>query len=105
MNAEAPTPTCPSQTTAPAISRFRRATDHPPRAQRPLAFDGGTEYEVAVLQNVLTPMREALRLRATVGEVSHALRDVWGACTSPTTPSDLECGPTGHCPSPLECLR
>jgi methylmalonyl-CoA mutase N-terminal domain/subunit len=23
-------------------------------------------------------MREALRLRATVGEVSHALRDVWG---------------------------
>ncbi|MBP8531731.1 methylmalonyl-CoA mutase family protein [Streptomyces sp. MK37H] len=29
--------------------------------------------------NVLPPMREALRLRATVGEVSHALRDVWGA--------------------------
>ncbi|MFB7596358.1 methylmalonyl-CoA mutase [Streptomyces sp. NPDC056160] len=28
--------------------------------------------------NVLHPMREALRLRATVGEVSHALRDVWG---------------------------
>jgi methylmalonyl-CoA mutase, N-terminal domain len=28
--------------------------------------------------NVLAPMREALRLRATVGEVSHALRDVWG---------------------------
>ncbi|EFE65069.1 MULTISPECIES: acyl-CoA mutase large subunit family protein [Streptomyces] len=28
--------------------------------------------------NVLPPMREALRLRATVGEVSHALRDVWG---------------------------
>ncbi|GAA3897882.1 acyl-CoA mutase large subunit family protein [Streptomyces lannensis] len=28
--------------------------------------------------NVLIPMREALRLRATVGEVSHALRDVWG---------------------------
>ncbi|MFB7091073.1 methylmalonyl-CoA mutase [Streptomyces sp. NPDC056296] len=28
--------------------------------------------------NVLRPMREALRLRATVGEVSHALRDVWG---------------------------
>ncbi|MBZ4017787.1 acyl-CoA mutase large subunit family protein [Streptomyces purpurogeneiscleroticus] len=28
--------------------------------------------------NVLYPMREALRLRATVGEVSHALRDVWG---------------------------
>ncbi|MFJ8027785.1 methylmalonyl-CoA mutase [Streptomyces sp. NPDC096311] len=28
--------------------------------------------------NVLVPMREALQLRATVGEVSHALRDVWG---------------------------
>ncbi len=28
--------------------------------------------------NVLYPMREALRARATVGEVSHALRDVWG---------------------------
>ncbi|MFD7379981.1 MULTISPECIES: acyl-CoA mutase large subunit family protein [Streptomyces] len=28
--------------------------------------------------NVLPPMREALRLNATAGEVSHALRDVWG---------------------------
>lgn len=28
--------------------------------------------------NVLYPMKEALRLRATGGEVSHALRDVWG---------------------------
>ncbi|GAB7042077.1 MULTISPECIES: acyl-CoA mutase large subunit family protein [Catenuloplanes] len=28
--------------------------------------------------NVLYPMREALRARATVGEVCHALRDVWG---------------------------
>jgi methylmalonyl-CoA mutase, N-terminal domain len=28
--------------------------------------------------NVLLPMREALRARATVGEVAHALRDVWG---------------------------
>ncbi|WP_144122186.1 acyl-CoA mutase large subunit family protein [Catellatospora sichuanensis] len=29
-------------------------------------------------ENVLYPMREALRLRATVGEVCHALRSVWG---------------------------
>ena len=29
-------------------------------------------------ENVLYPMREALAARATVGEVSHALRDVWG---------------------------
>ena len=28
--------------------------------------------------NVLPPMREALRLRATVGEVCHTLRSVWG---------------------------
>ena len=28
--------------------------------------------------NVLPPLREALRLRATGGEVAHALRDVWG---------------------------
>lgn len=29
--------------------------------------------------NVLHPMREALRARATVGEVCDALREVWGA--------------------------
>jgi methylmalonyl-CoA mutase N-terminal domain/subunit len=29
-------------------------------------------------ENVLYPMREALRARATVGEVCHALREVWG---------------------------
>jgi methylmalonyl-CoA mutase N-terminal domain/subunit len=28
--------------------------------------------------NVLPPMREALKLRATGGEVAHALRGVWG---------------------------
>jgi methylmalonyl-CoA mutase N-terminal domain/subunit len=28
--------------------------------------------------NLLYPMKEALRLRATGGEISHALRDVWG---------------------------
>ena len=28
--------------------------------------------------NLLYPMRDALRARATVGEVSDALRDVWG---------------------------
>jgi methylmalonyl-CoA mutase, N-terminal domain len=28
--------------------------------------------------NVLYPMRDALRARATVGEVCHALRKVWG---------------------------
>jgi methylmalonyl-CoA mutase N-terminal domain/subunit len=32
-------------------------------------------------QNVLLPMEEALRARATVGEVADALRDVWGEYT------------------------
>jgi methylmalonyl-CoA mutase N-terminal domain/subunit len=31
--------------------------------------------------NLLYPMKEALRARATVGEVSDALRDVWGQYT------------------------
>jgi methylmalonyl-CoA mutase N-terminal domain/subunit len=31
--------------------------------------------------NVLPPMREALELRATGGEIAHALRDVWGRYT------------------------
>ncbi|MGH3363462.1 MAG: acyl-CoA mutase large subunit family protein [Nocardioidaceae bacterium] len=33
--------------------------------------------------NVLFPMKEALRARATVGEVCNALRDVWGAYSPP----------------------
>ena len=33
--------------------------------------------------NVLPPLREALRARATVGEVCDALRDVWGVYTPP----------------------
>jgi methylmalonyl-CoA mutase, N-terminal domain len=33
--------------------------------------------------NVLYPMREALRARATVGEVCHALREVWGTYRPP----------------------
>ena len=32
--------------------------------------------------NVLYPMKEALRLRATGGEVAHALREVWGVYVS-----------------------
>jgi methylmalonyl-CoA mutase, N-terminal domain len=31
--------------------------------------------------NLLYPMRDALRAKATVGEVSDALRDVWGQYT------------------------
>ena len=34
-------------------------------------------------ENLLYPLREALRARATVGEVCDALRDVWGAYKPP----------------------
>jgi methylmalonyl-CoA mutase, N-terminal domain len=34
-------------------------------------------------QNVLVPIREALRRRATIGEVCDALRDVWGSYRPP----------------------
>jgi methylmalonyl-CoA mutase N-terminal domain/subunit len=34
-------------------------------------------------QNLLIPLREALRHRATVGEVCDALRDVWGIYRPP----------------------
>ncbi|MER6350204.1 acyl-CoA mutase large subunit family protein [Streptomyces sp. NPDC001595] len=55
-----------------AVLREERDKDAVERALDDLrAAAGGTE-------NVLPPMREALRQRATVGEVSHALRDVWG---------------------------
>jgi methylmalonyl-CoA mutase N-terminal domain/subunit len=35
--------------------------------------------------NVLYPMREALRARATVGEVCDALREIWGTYRPPDT--------------------
>jgi methylmalonyl-CoA mutase N-terminal domain/subunit len=34
-------------------------------------------------ENVLVPLREALRARATVGETCDALRDVWGTYRPP----------------------
>jgi methylmalonyl-CoA mutase N-terminal domain/subunit len=33
--------------------------------------------------NLLYPMKEALRAKATVGEVCNALRDVWGVYVPP----------------------
>jgi methylmalonyl-CoA mutase, N-terminal domain len=37
-------------------------------------------------ENVLVPIREALRSRATVGEVCDALRDIWGMYHPPDLP-------------------
>ena len=42
---------------------------------------GRVRAAAAGTDNLLYPMRDALRARATVGEVSDALRDVWGVYT------------------------
>jgi len=42
------------------------------------ALDAMKRAAAGDTDNVLYPMREALAAKATVGEVSHALRDVWG---------------------------
>ncbi len=66
----------------PAIEAAQAARLAALRADR-----DGAEVEAALSRlreaaagtaNVLYPLREALRVRATVGEVCHALRDVWG---------------------------
>jgi methylmalonyl-CoA mutase N-terminal domain/subunit len=60
-----------------AVLRKERSADDVDRAlgaMRAAAEGGG---------NVLYPMRDALRARATVGEVCHALRDVWGTYRPP----------------------
>jgi methylmalonyl-CoA mutase N-terminal domain/subunit len=88
--------------TVVGVNRFRVAEEEP---YHPLRVDPGIEASQAArlaelratrdsnavaaaldelrkaatgTQNVLYPMREALRVRATVGEVCDALREVWG---------------------------
>jgi methylmalonyl-CoA mutase, N-terminal domain len=67
----------------PAIERNQAERLAALRAGRDqAAVDAALEEIRAVARgtgNVLYPLKEALRLRATVGEVCHALRDVWGA--------------------------
>ena len=41
-------------------------------------FDAAIILAAEGTDNVLYPMREALRARATVGEVCNALREIWG---------------------------
>jgi methylmalonyl-CoA mutase N-terminal domain/subunit len=38
-------------------------------------------------ENLLVPMREALRARATIGEICEALRDEWGMYDSHRAPA------------------
>jgi len=54
----------------------RSAAEHQQRLDDLRRAAGGT-------QNVLVPLREALRARATVGEVCDALREVWGVYRPP----------------------
>jgi methylmalonyl-CoA mutase, N-terminal domain len=89
------------------VNRFQAGQEEP---QQPLHVDPAIEREQAELlaqlrssrnagahkrrlddlkraaegtQNVLVPLREALRARATVGEVCDALREVWGVYQPP----------------------
>jgi methylmalonyl-CoA mutase N-terminal domain/subunit len=66
----------------PAIEAAQRARLQRLRAERDAdavsaALDA-VRKAAAGRDNVLFPMRDALAARATVGEVCHALRDVWG---------------------------
>jgi methylmalonyl-CoA mutase N-terminal domain/subunit len=66
----------------PAIEVTQAARLATLRASRDqVAVDAALDKTRAIARstgNVLIPMKEALRLRATVGEVCDALRDVWG---------------------------
>jgi methylmalonyl-CoA mutase N-terminal domain/subunit len=66
----------------PAIEATQAARLAALRATRDqAAVDAALDKIQAVARstgNVLVPMKDALRVRATVGEVCHALRDVWG---------------------------
>lgn len=69
----------------PTIESEQRARLERVRAERDqVAVDealGRVRQAAAGTDNLLYPMRDALRARATVGEVSDALRDVWGVYT------------------------
>lgn len=69
----------------PTIEAEQRARLDRVRAERDQeAVDSALErirVAAAGTDNLLYPMRDALRARATVGEVSDALRDVWGVYT------------------------
>ena len=59
---------------ASRLARLRRERDSASVERALAAVRRAAEAE----DNVLYPMRDALRARATIGEVCHALRDVWG---------------------------
>ncbi len=64
---------------AERLARLRAERDNDAVQQHLAALQKAAEGS----ENVLYPMKEALRARATVGEVCNALRDVWGSYTPP----------------------
>ena len=64
---------------AERLARLRAERDNDAVQQHLAALKTAAEGS----ENVLYPMKEALRARATVGEVCNALRDVWGSYTPP----------------------
>jgi methylmalonyl-CoA mutase, N-terminal domain len=66
----------------PAIERRQLERTARVRAERNAAEADGALAEVrrvaAIEENLLPPLREALRARVTVGEISNALREQWG---------------------------
>jgi methylmalonyl-CoA mutase N-terminal domain/subunit len=71
-----------AEETARHVSRLRelRASRDQPAVDAALE---AVEAAAAGTENLLPPMREALRLRATLGEVSDALRRVFGEYRPP----------------------
>ena len=73
----------------PAIESEQRARLDRVKAERDQAAVDSALARIreaaAGTDNLLYPMRDALRARATVGEVSDALRDVWGVYTPADT--------------------
>ncbi|MGH3444608.1 MAG: acyl-CoA mutase large subunit family protein, partial [Nocardioidaceae bacterium] len=67
------------QEQAERLARLRAERDSDEVEAQLIALRKAAEGE----DNVLYPMREALRARATVGEVCNALRGVWGAYVPP----------------------
>ena len=66
--------TCPAVRSADRLARLRADRDNADVDRHLAALRAAAEGT----DNVLYPMHDALRARATVGEVCNVLREVWG---------------------------
>ena len=67
------------QQQAERLAKLRRERDQAAVDKHLAALTAAAQGD----DNVLYPMKEALRAKATVGEVCNALRDVWGVYVPP----------------------